>query len=175
MKEYSAIEKILMVKSINEIQRTIFKFKKENGYEPSNEEISKILNIPIEKIIEIKEFVKSLDGELDELLQKEHKFYNYSSSNEIKITNQEEYNNLRNLIIKNKNVLKDREKEVLFLRFGINEDKNYTIKDIALKLGISKSLVRNSIEKGLNMISNLDKVEKRRESINKINKYIDGE
>ena len=110
MKEYSDIEKILMVKSINEIQRTIFKFKKENGYEPSNEEISKILNIPIEKIIEIKEFVKSLDGELDELLQKEHKFYNYSSSNEIKIINREEYKSLRKFFIKNQNILKNREK-----------------------------------------------------------------
>ena len=63
MKEYTKEEKIKLIDKINKIQRLEFNYKKENGKNHTNEEISYILNISIDNIIEIKEFIKNLNEE----------------------------------------------------------------------------------------------------------------
>lgn len=68
MKEYTKEEKKELIDKINKIQRVEFNFKKEKGRNPTNEEISSILNLSLDNIIEIKEFVyylKEEDKKLD--------------------------------------------------------------------------------------------------------------
>jgi RNA polymerase sporulation-specific sigma factor len=46
-------------------------------------------------------------------------------------------------------VLTNREKEIIELRYGINKERSYTQKQIALKLGISRSYVSRIEKKSL--------------------------
>lgn len=67
MKEYTKEERKEIIELINKIQRAEFNFKKENERTPSNEEIASIVNLPIEKIIELKEIINELNTEDKEL------------------------------------------------------------------------------------------------------------
>ena len=67
MKKYSKEELIEIVNRINKIQRFIFKFKKNNRREPTNEDIANILEEPIEKILEVKEILEEIERQDNEL------------------------------------------------------------------------------------------------------------
>lgn len=176
MKEYTKEEKVILVNLINEQEKVIYKLKKELDRNPSNLEIAEYLNKPIDKVIEIQNIKKELDKEFEKYQFEKNKdfFYDYTSSNIINKSNKEEYEKLRKLIIDNNKSLNVQEKEILYSRFNINNDKNYTINEIAKKYNISRKDVRKHLVKGLNIVCNLDKVEKRRESRLKINSYING-
>ena len=74
MKEYSLEEKKEMIDRINKMQREIFKFKKSNGREPNNDELVKLLNGSLSRIVEVKKFLSDLEKEDEklELKQKKH-------------------------------------------------------------------------------------------------------
>lgn len=70
MKEYNQEEKIALIDIINQIQRFIFKYKRENNREPNQEEISEKLNISIEKLNEINEVLEELKRQDEEIIFK---------------------------------------------------------------------------------------------------------
>lgn len=72
MRKYSKEESKELVNIINKIQRATFKYKRENGREPSIDEIAKIANESLEKIIEVKEVLKELEKQ-DEEINQEYK------------------------------------------------------------------------------------------------------
>ncbi len=174
--EYTKEEKVILVNLINEQEKAIHKLKKELDRNPSNEEIAEYLNKPIDKVIEIQNIKNELDKEFEKYQFEKNKdyFYDYTSSDIINKSNKEDYERLRKLIIDNNKILNDKEKEILYLRFNIDNDKNYTINEIANIYNISRKDVRRYLVKGLNMVSNPNKVEKRRESRKKINGLING-
>ncbi len=174
--EYTKEEKVILVNLINEQEKAIHKLKKELDRNPSNEEIAEYLNKPIDKVIEIQNIKNELDKEFEKYQFEKNKdyFYDYTSSDIINKSNKEDYERLRKLIIDNNKILNDKEKEILYLRFNIDNDKNYTINEIANIYNISRKDVRRYLVKGLNMVSNPNKVEKRRESRQKISNYING-
>lgn len=174
--EYTKEEKVILVNLINEQEKAIHKLKKELDRNPSNEEIAEYLNKPIDKVIEIQNIKNELDKEFEKYQFEKNKdyFYDYTSSDIINKSNKEDYERLRKLIIDNNKILNDKEKEILYLRFNIDNDKNYTINEIANIYNISRKDVRRYLVKGLNMVSNPNKVEKRRESCKKINGLING-
>lgn len=61
MKKYTKKELVEIIERINKMQRTIFKYKKEYGREPTLDEISSILQEPIERIYEINQVLKELE------------------------------------------------------------------------------------------------------------------
>ena len=174
MNKYTIEEKIEIINKINEMQKVIRKYKKEKNKEPNNEEIAKLMNKSIEEIIEIKEFIQLSDKELEELnIKNKDKYYSYTSSNEIKIVNEEEYNNIRNKIINNLDILNEREQKALSYRFAIDKDKNLTISEISKKLCISKKEVRMTLVKGLNIINNPKKIKEKRNTMKQIKDYME--
>lgn len=74
MKDISKEKSIELVNIINKMQRVEFKFKKEKGREPNNDELSMLLNEHIERIVEIKNLLTELDNEYEKLKceQKSH-------------------------------------------------------------------------------------------------------
>ena len=50
MKDYSKEESVEIINRINKMQRIVFKYRKENGREPTDEEIASLLNESIERI-----------------------------------------------------------------------------------------------------------------------------
>lgn len=176
MKEYTKEEKVILVNLINEQEKAIYKLKKELDRNPSNEEIAEYLNKSIDKVIDIQNIKKELDKEFEKYQFEKNKdyFYDYTSSDTINKSNKEKYEELRKLIKDNNKLLNDKDKEILYLRFNIEKDKNYTINEIANIYNISRKDVRRHLVKGLNTVSNSDKVEKRKESRQKISNDING-
>lgn len=72
MKEFSKEEMIEIAKRINKMQRIVFKYKKENGREPTDEEIATLLNEPVERILDIKEILHGFE-EQDKAFELEYK------------------------------------------------------------------------------------------------------
>ncbi|MBR2827873.1 MAG: hypothetical protein IKE70_01400, partial [Bacilli bacterium] len=131
MKEYKKEDIILIIERINKMNRFIFHYKKEKKKEPTNEEISIFMKEPIERIIELKNRIKELEKESNELENDKDYFYDYTSSNEIKIKNQKEYQELRKLMKDNSNRLEEKEKKILFGRFSIETNKNKTLLELS--------------------------------------------
>lgn len=61
MKEYSKEESIELVNKINKMQRFIFRYKKDNGKEPTSEEILKGINISSDELEELNSLLKELE------------------------------------------------------------------------------------------------------------------
>ena len=72
MKEFSKDEIVEIANRINKMQRIVFKYKKENGREPTAEEIATLSNEPIERILEIKTILQELK-EQDKAFELEYK------------------------------------------------------------------------------------------------------
>lgn len=157
MKEYKKEDIILIIERINKMERFIFHYKKENLKEPTNEEISIFMKEPVESIIELKNMIKELEKESIELENDKDYFYDYTSSNEIKIKNEEEYQELRKKMIENKNILEDKEKEILFERFSIETNKNYTLFKLSKKYNLPRKMIRKILVDGLTKIKEMEK------------------
>lgn len=139
------------------MERFIFHYKKENQKEPTNEEISIFMKEPVESIIELKNMIKELEEESIEYEKDKEYFWDYTSSNEIKIKNQEEYQELRKKMMGNKNLLEDKEKEILFERFSIETNKNYTIQELSKKYDLPRKMIRKILVDGLTKIKEIEK------------------
>lgn len=72
MKDYSKEESVEIINRINKMQRIVFKYRKENGREPTDEEIASLLNESIERISELKAILKELE-EQDKAFELEYK------------------------------------------------------------------------------------------------------
>ena len=72
MREYSKEESGEIINRINKMQRIVFKYRKENGREPTDEEIASLLNESIERISELKAILKELE-EQDKAFELEYK------------------------------------------------------------------------------------------------------
>ena len=72
MKEFSKEEMLDIANRINKMQRIVFKYKKENGREPTDEEIATFSNEPLERILEIKTILQELE-EQDKAFELEYR------------------------------------------------------------------------------------------------------
>ena len=72
MREYSKEESVEIINRINKMQRIVFKYKKENGREPTDEEIASLLKESIERISELKAILKELE-EQDKAFELEYR------------------------------------------------------------------------------------------------------
>ncbi len=72
MREYSKEESVEIINRINKMQRIVFKYRKENGREPTDEEIASLLNESIERISELKAILKEFE-EQDKAFELEYK------------------------------------------------------------------------------------------------------
>ena len=157
MKEYKKEDIILIIERINKMNRFIFHYKKEKKKEPTNEEISIFMKEPIERIIELKNRIKELEKESNELENDKDYFYDYTSSNEIKIKNQKEYQELRKLMKDNSNRLEEKEKKILFGRFSIETNKNKTLLELSKDFNLPRKMIRKILVDGLLKIKGIDK------------------
>lgn len=99
MREYSKEESVEIINRINKMQRIVFKYRKENGREPTDEEIASLLNESIERISELKAILKELE-EQDKAFELEYR---------AKPHNREDIENARE-IRKNNKAIQDMQK-----------------------------------------------------------------
>ena len=156
MKEYSREEKFDIISKINKMQREIRKFKQEKNMQPSIEELAKIMNISVEEINELNEIIEELEKE-DDIIErievKENKYKKYFSTNILDISKDyEDFNILKEKIIANQEILSIKERQVIFLRFGINSRKNWTIDEISKELDMADYRVKAIISRALHKV-----------------------
>ena len=136
MKEFSKDEIVEITNRINKMQKATREFKQKNGREPNTQELAGLMQTTVGKVDEIKDILKELE-EKDKKIELEL---------EEKLVIDED---LKAKVKENLNILNEKEKEVLSLRMGFIDEKEYTVDEIALKLNISKKRARQIVAKGI--------------------------
>lgn len=129
------------------------RLESELGQQPSVEQLSESMNLPVKKVRIIKRAVKALgapnqaprdgDGDLMSLgdIIADHRCVGADEAT----LKSEELWILRHLM----ETIDEREAEVLRLRFGLNGAEPLTLKEVAAQVGISRERVRQVIEESL--------------------------
>lgn len=144
MKEFSKDEIVEITNRINKMQKATREFKQKNGREPNTQELAGLMQTTVGKVDEIKDILKELE-EKDKKIELEL---------EEKLVIDED---LKAKVKENLNILNEKEKEVLSLRMGFIDEKEYTVDEIALKLNISKKRARQIVAKGIRIARHQEK------------------
>ena len=144
MKEFSKDEIVEITNRINKMQKATREFKQKNGREPNTQELAGLMQTTVGKVDEIKDILKELE-EKDKKIELEL---------EEKLVIDED---LKAKVKENLNILNEKEKEVLSLRMGFIDEKEYTVDEIALKLNISKERARQIVAKGIRIARHPEK------------------
>lgn len=143
-------------------------FAIEKGRNPSEEELSKILNLSIEKVIQVRRYTKKVLS-LDSPIEDDKDNYTLEE-----ITEKEEEERPELLLIKKcgKNALYDvldtleqKEKDVLFLRFGLDGGGSRTLEDTGKLLSTSKERVRQLEKKALRKLRHPSRINILKENV----------
>ncbi|OSS41139.1 RNA polymerase sigma factor RpoD [Desulfurella amilsii] len=133
-----------MIETINKIVRTSKLLVQENGKEPSVQELSESLNVPIEKIKNILKIVKEpisletpIGDEEDTRLEDFIEDKNAASPLDTVIES-----DLSEKIETVLSTLSEREQKVLRMRFGISTGFDHTLEEVGRVLGVTRERVR---------------------------------
>lgn len=124
---------------------TISKLEKDLGREPSLEEIAIEMGISLEKVTELATILPSLTS-LDSKIgdDEDTEFSNFVSDEKVDIEEDYENKDLQSKIsdLLNRSNIKDREREVLILRFGLNGNRARTLEEIGQIYGCTRERIR---------------------------------
>ena len=157
---------VYLFEDVKRINKLIRDYQEQYGFEPTDETISDILFIPVEKVrrlkVEMQEplsFSQPLsksrnniesNGELGEFVA--------DSNSEIYNFENESFYSSFNSVIFNSDILTEREKYIIKHRFGFEGEKHETLEDIGKTLGLTRERVRQ-LEKGaLKVLRNSEEI-----------------
>lgn len=139
------------------VQETLAKFKKEKARAEirlnrnlTNEEAAKAVNADISKINSyLNAFSKaiSFDGDLDD--SGELSLCDVIEDKKASADKDAEYDSLSKAVDKLLSVLRERERNVIRLRFGFNDEKKRTLEEIGKMYGVTKECIRQTEAKAL--------------------------
>ena len=135
------------IKKMNDVHKLLVM---ETGKEPTNEEIAKRMNVPVEKIEEMKKTAiepTSLDVTINEEDDSYLRDFIPSTAPGPEAIN---FNNsLRESLIEVLSFLNPRERKVLEYRFGINGGKSMTLEEVGAIFGVTRERIRQVESKAL--------------------------
>lgn len=140
-----------MVETINKLIRTSRHLLQQLGREPSNEEIAKEMEIPVEKVMEIKKIAQdpvSLetpigeedDSHLGDFIQDEDSPAPHDAAS---------YTLLKEQLEEVMSTLTQREAKVLKLRFGLEDGKARTLEEVGREFKVTRERIRQIEAKAL--------------------------
>lgn len=138
--------------------REIKKYKNEYGLEPTSKELSNILNISEEEIINLQTFYKESEKELEKFDEDIKQF-------SISDLASDEYKELVELIQKNEHLLNEIEREILLLSFGLVDDKKWSYQELAIRFNKTEERIRQIVAKGIRKV-------RRGENTHKLSDYL---
>lgn len=151
-----------MVETINKMARIERQLTLELNREPTDEEISKKMDLPVDKIVEIRKISQDpvsletpvneeADSRLGDFLEEE------------KILSPEDYatyeilkDELKNLLL----TLTKREAEVLELRFGLFDGTSHTLEEVGKRFGVTRERIRQIEAKALRKLRHPSRAKK---------------
>jgi RNA polymerase primary sigma factor len=149
-----------MIETISKYNKIKKNLSYELGREPLIEEIASEMNISIKKILEIQKTTSNIIS-LEKPISSKDKDYSLIESIEDK--KQENVALLMEKYIFKKKIkealeiLNQREKKILYLRFGLKDGTVYTLEEIGKKLDITRERVRQIQAKALEKLKQYDK------------------
>jgi RNA polymerase primary sigma factor len=140
-----------IVEKLTKIKKVINGWQLENSEMPSNKDIADELGIDedeIEKLLSYGKDTISIDEQIkgEEDLKIEDTI---ADENNLSPENEAERTNALEKIYDSLSCLDENEKEVISLRFGFNDDNDFTLEQIGKVMGISKERVRQIENKAL--------------------------
>ena len=162
---------VYMVDIINKYIRTVHELTRQKGVDPSLEEIAKALDVSVDRIKEIKEVAKKIIS-LDTPITEDEE----SSSLQELISDTEMSSPVVDAMIKLRyqavrkalDILNERERRVLTLCYGLDDNPVMTLDEIGKIEGITRERVRQIRNRAINKIKLSDHAESIRDLI-----YID--
>lgn len=145
-----------MVENMYKVSRIKKRYNQNEGRDPTEEELSKELNLPLKKIKVILDVVKDpismetqVNGENDESTLED--FMEDTEDNTPTEINMN--NDLNELLKKAIEALPDeRDRKVLSMRFGFNMQSDYTLEDVGKQFDITRERIRQIEYKALSKI-----------------------
>ena len=157
-----------MVETINKINRESRKFLQENNREPTTEELSKLVNLPPEKIVEIQKIaldpisLESPVGEEDDsriadFIEDETSISPYESSAKAIV---------REKLLKTLEQLTPREQKVIMLRYGLIDGSPKTLEDVGKEFNVTRERIRQIEAKALRKLRSPNRLKALKELTN---------
>ena len=140
-----------MVETINKMNKVKKKLTTELGYEPSIEQIAKAMKVSREKVEEVMQIAMdpiSLDkpvGEEDDSIVADF----IADQNVISPEANAERVMLKKEIVELLKTLRERERRVLILRFGIEDERTRTLEEVGKELNVTRERIRQIEDKAL--------------------------
>ncbi len=144
------------------IQETLSKFSKlkremenETNCQVKNEDVAKKMNMPAAKIDTfLNAYTKtiSLESSLDNDSGKEINIADIIEDKNASATEEAEFENLKQDILNAVSTLKEREQEVVKMRYGLNEYSKKTLEEIGNIYGVTKECIRQTELRALKKI-----------------------
>lgn len=143
------------------VKKTIENYEKEHGETPSEEMISDILGIPLEKVrssqriiagntISLSQTVKNSDESGDSEIGD---FIEDPESKGKDFSDRLFYEQFRNAVF-NSGILNERERIVIAYRFGYVDGRTYTLEEVGQKLNVTRERIRQIESKALRKLRN---------------------
>ena len=146
------------------IQETLSKFSKvklqmeqENNNAVKNEEVAKKMNIAPEKIeMFLSAYTKtiSIENGLEKNDGKEINIADFLADEKTLVFENIEYQSLQNDINNVISTLKDREQEVVKMRYGLDNNEKHTLEEIGNIYGVTKECIRQTELRALKKMKN---------------------
>ncbi len=147
-----------MVELVNQYRNVCMELAARLQSPPSPAQIAEEMKLPVKKVIAISQLVDSVNTAGHDELSENDEQHSYQTQEatcnnlpQDELTNTEELTKAVKMLDK----LGDREAEVLKLRFGINGNEPLTLKEIGVKLGLTRERVRQLQQSALTQLNEL--------------------
>jgi RNA polymerase primary sigma factor len=154
-----------MIETINRIQRTKRELQLENGKEPTNEEIGKVLDMTPERVAEIMKLNQdpiSLEmpvGEEDDSSLGDF----IEDESAMAPPDEAGLHLLREQVGDVLETLSPRERDVILMRYGLGDGRNRTLEDVGKHVGVTRERIRQIEAKALRKLRHPSRAQKLRD------------
>ena len=154
-----------MIETINRIQRTKRELQLENGKEPTNEEIGKVLDMTAERVAEILKLNQdpiSLEmpvGEEDDSSLGDF----IEDESAMAPPDEAGLHLLREQVGEVLETLSPRERDVILMRYGLGDGRNRTLEDVGKHVGVTRERIRQIEAKALRKLRHPSRAQKLRD------------
>ncbi|MFW6160866.1 MAG: RNA polymerase sigma factor RpoD, partial [Acidobacteriota bacterium] len=133
-----------MIETINKLRKTAYNLVREKGREPTCEEISKKMKLPVHKVREIMK-ISQMSVSLDTPLNEEEDSFLGDFIQDTKAPLPQDtvvHINLKEQIEEALDSLTEREAEVLKMRFGLENGNEHTLEEVGQRFNVTRERIR---------------------------------